>query len=79
MVAEKAAGVAVESVSIVEQTSSCRPAARLGAQQDPKPLEAAPYCNRLVLLDSDQSQVTEHYYIGAWPSEQKLVPTVRAG
>lgn len=22
-------------------------------------------------------QITEHYYIGAWPSEQKLVPTVR--
>ena len=24
-------------------------------------------------------QITEHYYIGAWPSEQKLVPTVRHG
>lgn len=22
-------------------------------------------------------QITEDYYIGAWPSEQKLVPTVR--
>lgn len=34
-IAEKAAGAALKVVSIVEQTSSCRPAARLGVQQVP--------------------------------------------